>query len=303
MTMDKRAEFERVRAEIHKRLATDPVFVQTEANLAVAEACSGGIVLTKPEEALWAQYRLAYSAVIEGESEFWERVPIEARTAWCVTVQDADTYLWDTGIFEAAAMMDVPPHTISADELPQRFTFWCFSNPKDMLQGVPRGEEVVGGIMWMPRDGGGCDVFVICPGIVFTAPLVCTFNDNQRFPEEVENPKSNGQFLSTLAFLRSKSLEAQSTKVSRALRRKAIRDGHKEPPLVKVVKLRRSAGHRRPGEDSRSYTKRWLVSGHMRNQWYEKQQRHRLIYIEPYVKGPDGAPLMSPRRTVNVVDR
>ena len=48
---------------------------------------------------------------------------------------------------------------------------------------------------------------------------------------------------------------------------------------------------------------RWLVSGHLRNQWYQSLGRHKLIYIPPHIKGPEGAPLQGPRPTVRVVRR
>ena len=41
----------------------------------------------------------------------------------------------------------------------------------------------------------------------------------------------------------------------------------------------------------RGYRHRWLVLGHFRNQWYRSEQTHKVIWIAPYVKGPDDAPL------------
>jgi hypothetical protein len=36
---------------------------------------------------------------------------------------------------------------------------------------------------------------------------------------------------------------------------------------------------------------RWWVSGHIRNQWYPKAEEHRPIFITPYLKGPEEAPI------------
>jgi hypothetical protein len=39
------------------------------------------------------------------------------------------------------------------------------------------------------------------------------------------------------------------------------------------------------------YDHRWFVRGHWRNQWYPKLHTHRQIWISPYIKGPEDAPL------------
>lgn len=62
---------------------------------------------------------------------------------------------------------------------------------------------------------------------------------------------------------------------------------------VTVVTLRRA----RQDQDDREprtvdWAKRWVVSGHWRNQWYAVAQIHRLIWIAPFVKGPEDKPLV-----------
>jgi hypothetical protein len=51
-----------------------------------------------------------------------------------------------------------------------------------------------------------------------------------------------------------------------------------------------------------AWTKRWVVSGHWRNQWYPSIGAHRQRYILPYVKGPADKPL-DPRATVHALRR
>lgn len=49
---------------------------------------------------------------------------------------------------------------------------------------------------------------------------------------------------------------------------------------------------KRPGQ--RVYEKhRWMVSGHLRAQWYPSEQAHHVIWIAPHLKGPDDAPLLT----------
>jgi hypothetical protein len=64
---------------------------------------------------------------------------------------------------------------------------------------------------------------------------------------------------------------------------------------VVVVRLRRE---RDPRPDlggptgEANYSHRFIVGGHWRNQWYPSERTHRQIWISPYVKGPEDAPLV-----------
>lgn len=64
---------------------------------------------------------------------------------------------------------------------------------------------------------------------------------------------------------------------------------------VVVVRLRRPPEdhHSRDAEPtSVQWSRRWVVGGHWRNQWYPSLGLHRQIWISPFVKGPDDAPLV-----------
>jgi len=43
----------------------------------------------------------------------------------------------------------------------------------------------------------------------------------------------------------------------------------------------------------RVYTHRWVVRGHWRQQWYATIEKHKKVFIPPYLKGPEGAPLLT----------
>ena len=81
---------------------------------------------------------------------------------------------------------------------------------------------------------------------------------------------------------------------NRAERRRLQRLGMPPEPLVVVTLRRRDV----VGEDDQSepgsvaWTHRWLVGGHWRNQWLPSRATHRLQWISPYVKGPEGKPLV-----------
>lgn len=65
------------------------------------------------------------------------------------------------------------------------------------------------------------------------------------------------------------------------------------PDVVKIVHLRRFSDH--PTEETGEvvpWSHRWLVGGHWRNQYHPSDQTHRLMWIDPYVKGPQHLPLV-----------
>jgi hypothetical protein len=72
---------------------------------------------------------------------------------------------------------------------------------------------------------------------------------------------------------------------------------------ITVIQLRRpntpAAGEHRDVE----WSHRWLVAGHWRNQWYPTLKLHRQIWISPYVKGPEDAPLQVRKERVFALTR
>ena len=89
---------------------------------------------------------------------------------------------------------------------------------------------------------------------------------------------------------------------SRTLRRRAQREGYNPAP-VRVVSIHHRADTPIHSEssDGRTYRVRWTVRGHWRNQWYPSRQEHRPVWINPHIKGPDGAPLHT-AETVHLLD-
>lgn len=79
--------------------------------------------------------------------------------------------------------------------------------------------------------------------------------------------------------------------VDKRTARRALRRGI-DPSPMRVVRLRRASGEGKPGTTHGGYSHRWLVSGHWRNQWLPSRNTHRLQWIAPHVKGPEGAPLV-----------
>lgn len=60
---------------------------------------------------------------------------------------------------------------------------------------------------------------------------------------------------------------------------------------------------REAGDSGHARQHRWIVRGHWRNQFYPSRQANRPIWIDPHIKGPDGAPVLDPSKLVNVLRR
>ena len=75
--------------------------------------------------------------------------------------------------------------------------------------------------------------------------------------------------------------------------RRLARAGFEHAPAIEIIELRRrTAAHAPTGEhDPVDWSCRWGVDGHWRNQFYSSTGEHKLIWIDPYIKGPPDKPL------------
>jgi hypothetical protein len=63
-------------------------------------------------------------------------------------------------------------------------------------------------------------------------------------------------------------------------------------PQVRIVRLRRPEQPADPGTGGREWKHRWTVRMHKVNQWYPSEGKHKVLYRGPYIKGPDGKPML-----------
>jgi len=86
----------------------------------------------------------------------------------------------------------------------------------------------------------------------------------------------------------------------RATRRRYAREYGGER-LITLITLRRKSVKKDDEEAAKvEWSRRWVVKGHWRRQWYPKSQTHDYVYIYEYVKGPEDKPLvLSERRVFN----
>ncbi len=90
---------------------------------------------------------------------------------------------------------------------------------------------------------------------------------------------------------------AEPEPTPRNYRRWLERKNLPQPEDVRVIKLRETKyAHREqnPVSGGVEWSCRWLVEGHWRKQWYPAKGEHNTIWIDSYLKGPDGAPFKAP---------
>lgn len=116
-------------------------------------------------------------------------------------------------------------------------------------------------------------------------------------------------FLAACAWLRQRVVVESAGPIERHHRKQIMREhGLSTQPTVRVVHLRRADYSGDRGDMSEgvefSYSCRFVVQGHWRQQpCGPNHADRRLIYITPFIKGPDNAPLKESMRRVFQVTR
>jgi hypothetical protein len=111
-------------------------------------------------------------------------------------------------------------------------------------------------------------------------------------PEEVDGSPFVRLAVSFWLLSSQRLFASAQERVSRAARRRA----KSEIKTVLVATIRRKVYPEAGGTRSVEWSHRWLVGGHWRNQWFPGEQRHKPVWIAPYVKGPEGKPLVAKGR-------
>lgn len=110
-------------------------------------------------------------------------------------------------------------------------------------------------------------------------------------------------FIALHEFMKLKLAAKSPVHLPRPDRRRLQREG-KEPPEINVIHLRRRESSEWHSPSGREYHHQWIVKGHWRRlHKARKKDGAAVTYVESYVKGPEGAPLLKPRETVFKVVR
>jgi len=222
-------------------------------------------------------------------------------------------YLWTEEMIRISYRYPVPRHVISRDVLPFPWMFWSYETAFS-TQFIDTDLQAV------ESEYPETNWFMVCdegPGFQYMMDITETTEGGetvsgiiggnyieygQTFPDDFPEQMrpAIGQVLGKLAFLNSPHVEITPTRAPRPIRREIAglvgANVQKDEAICNVVTLRRampsSDAERLVPETEREYQHRWWVSGHIRAQWYPSLQAHKLIWIAPYIKGPEEAPFL-----------
>ncbi len=228
------------------------------------------------------------------------------------TLLDAVPYLWLNSTRMAAMNSgDLPRFKVSKEQFPFPAMWWTFETDLKIDPGTifdERDNDV-------SSEYAGHSLLLIAPdalpnlNVGPVAIQILTHTKNYQSDFNVLDPvplPAYGDYLESgphkghaegifklLAFAQSPYLTTYRHRSDRGERRRFERLTDEVKPDVHVVVLRSMRA--RPGSgdgerESPDWSCRWMVRGHYRNQWYRREQRHRLIWVAPYVKGPEDKP-------------
>jgi len=221
-------------------------------------------------------------------------------------------HLWTEEVRAALRSVELPRHVLSPRVLPSERTWHTFETGIE-LGGVLEynGRTYVDGtcdaILVADAGRGGMEIFQFGEmqdsETGEATPLVASglIEYGSTYPDDFENDHMRPlveSVLTMLTFLNSPYIPKEQKRVGRAARREAMRMGsplEEASEYVTFVVLRRPEHKRHKNEEEQSvdWKHRWIVNGHVRAQWYPSEQAHRLIWIAPYVKGPEDAPMLT----------
>lgn len=270
---------------------------------------------TEPWMAIGEQRLMAYSVlekIVERERVFVDGIQMKRMSATqaafstAVRLLCATPYQWSLEMRALADEAPLPSHTISRDILQLPAMFWSWE--------VAYGDDPQNNWMLLWDEGDGFSVLfdITRPGRESEgggSELMGSFiRYGGHFPDDFadeppEHSHAVERILARCGFINSPYVDTTARAIPRPMRREVARASRKrggpepEEPLVRVITLRRPAATgtaaEPEGEDAGfPHSHRWWVSGHFRAQWYPSLEAHRVIWIAPYLKGPESAPLL-----------
>lgn len=220
-----------------------------------------------------------------------------------VCIRQAIPFLWTHEMRLLALQYQVPDHTIGPSAFPHEVMWWTF----ETAIGIAGTDRHTDGLLIVRSSylealqaltTGSFDGWVIVEigsedglGTSMYAELLGSFPDGTSSSELGEW----SALLGMSAFLNSHFVDVSKKRPSDTDKRwHGRRVG--DPAALNVVTLRSSVRDAVAVErgEGPQWKQRWLVRGHLRAQWYPSTKSHQIIWIAPYLKGPEDAPLKTP---------
>jgi hypothetical protein len=220
-------------------------------------------------------------------------------------------YLWLDEIRNRVVEMKVPPHVIGP-KIRGRPMWWTFEHDLAAMHGTTQvrlhamllheAHDCLELTMFLSSEEG-TKAFFRGDRRADSNVHICgeEYEFGKRWPDDFKKEnafirRTVGDILAMLAFLASPHVPRHTEEVSQRMKREAKRAGvaSSVSRAVHFIDLRRQAKGGKSDKRTTEQKERdfqWLVSGHFRSQWYPSKQCHEVIWIAPYVKGPEGKPL------------
>jgi hypothetical protein len=245
----------------------------------------------------------------------WEQAMLAQAALWYVGADMAELLV--------GAAPGLPPVELTTETPPDPVGLVVFERPITGIDSDGSGTRVtVAAMLWGPawwqRPGHGFQMGAVdetpclgitcyrpidvTPGLVPVGSLVWPLGeptDCALSGEEAKDASMAEDRRRLAALWLLSSQPGLTTNVDAPLPRHVVRRATRTggpPPRVRVVHLRQapSRAHDGPGDgQGRTYRHRWAVAGHWRHQACgPRHSEHRPVYINPYLKGPEGAPLV-----------
>jgi hypothetical protein len=216
----------------------------------------------------------------------------------------AECFLWKHKPREGALAMKLPDHVFGREGWPFPSMWWTFeTNLGTTYKPTPgfADELDVTGFLLFKKGEGVQMVVFLTDAYGAKNPQQYVSARFHPYGQKLTAGASEAEsdwlgVLKMIAFLNSDYISKDPVRLARSERRELLKVGRDEDAeeAVRVVTLRQPKNNGKPGEvgDGRDWSSRWWVRGHCRAQWCPSTKSHKLIWIAPYLKGPEDKPIV-----------
>lgn len=269
-------------------------------------------------------FRVSYASGSDVPTDAWRNHVVHLTSSLWQTAADDGLY-WISPDFTRLAIMaghDFDKIVLTAEQLPSKHGFLIWDGAAGEMQ-RPGGRAAICAVTWTSVPGGiwlniyvqgedsdpEVDVtemraklgWLHCPN----AGAGIAFGDEIDIPDDAEYNILRTIFATWFLIQQPGVAETQSAPVDKKEARRYQRAHNRRQPDVKLVNLRHQP--RRTNQDEehhegRKLTVRVYRRGHWKRQFYgPKRGLRKMIYVNGYIAGPDGAPLKSGTPTIKVL--
>jgi hypothetical protein len=219
-------------------------------------------------------------------------VPASNRFALADRIEGSTAFYYPNELDKMIRAMPMPAYTIAPIDRPAEFMWVSYEGSHRATDAAGKVTETDALLIGPLPDGLGIYRIGMWGASLFFLKW------GMQYPVDFGAGTIGEHVIKFLAFLNSPYTTTEPRRPERAARREARRMGDETPTDdVHFIKLRQAVTEAVRQEAASRHVEwkhRWWVRGHFRAQWLPSKQAHRLTWIAPYIKGPDGADFTTP---------